>query len=154
MSLFISSCKKSDRETPAHKNTFSAFLNGKEFVPRGIELAISGSSARETRAIYIWGKALNGYELALYLYEYDGFKTSFTFSQGISSGGSYCTQDCGYIYSSVLSGSDSGEVKIISFDKTSQKNGAVVIGTFQFEADGSAGKHSITNGHFSVLVLN
>jgi hypothetical protein len=154
MSLFINSCRKSDPETQLHKNTFSAFVNGKEFVPTGIEVAISGSTLPGTRAVHVFAKDQNNHQLSLYLYEYNGIKTLFSLSLMPGSGGSYCIQDCGYLYSVVLSGSSSGEIKIISFDKTSQKNGDVVTGTFQFEADGNAGKHSITNGHFSVLVPN
>ena len=42
MSLFINACKKPPPEiAPPHKNTFSALVNGKEFVPTSIEVAIS-----------------------------------------------------------------------------------------------------------------
>lgn len=148
----IISCKKS-AGPPSHQNTFSASVNGQEFVSKTIKVAISGSSLPGTKAVHIYATNQSGYEVLLYMYEYDGIKSIFNLGQPGSSLGAFCTKDCDYL-TMISSPSNSGEIKIVSFDKISQSNGEIITGTFQFEADGSAGKFSLTNGHFSVLVPN
>jgi hypothetical protein len=149
IALLAISCKKTVEPAP-HQNTFSAIMNGTSFVSGNTEVDISGSSLPGTRAVHIIAKDVNQRELLLYMYGYDGTKSTFTLGQSGSTGAFFPTI-C-FICSS--SSSTSGEISIASFNKTIQAGGEVITGTFQFEADGTAGKYSITNGKFSVFVPN
>lgn len=148
--ILVISCKKPADPTP-HQNTFSASVDGTAFVPASIEVYISGSSLPGTRAVSVHAKNVSNDMVTFYLNEYDGTKSNFTLGQNGPSSGTFCINSCGLGF---MSGSNSGEVKIVSFDKTTYKNGEVVTGNFHFEVDGDIGKHSIKNGHFSVFVPN
>ena len=147
------SCNKTD-DKPPHVNTFSATLDGTAFVPYKTDVGIDGATPG-TRAITVVGLG-SGVALGLYMYEYNGTKSTFTLGDiqnRTSSSGYFCSRDC-QKFSSIVSGSNGGEIVIDSFDKTSYKDGEVITGTFQFQTDDYNGKYNITNGHFSVFVPN
>ena len=144
--MFTITCKKPSDPAP-HKNTLSAYVNGNSQSYR-VEVSIWGSTFPGTRGVSLMAK-INQEELYLSMHEYDGTKSTFTLDDQSLSHGAYCI-DCGL----GLSGSHSGEIKIVSFDKSTYKDGEVITGTFQFETDWDNVNYSITNGHFSVFVPN
>jgi hypothetical protein len=143
------SCKK-DPVTPPHQNAFSASVNGTAFVPSDIVVAVSGSSLAGARAVGVNATDVNGHKIFLYMYDYDGTKSTFNLVYNTGTEGLFTLQDLGI--GTAFSVSKSGQINIASFDKTNYKPGEVTTGTFQFETDDSVGKYSITNGHFSLLV--
>ena len=148
------SCNKTG-DKPAHVNTFSASVNGTAFVPQSIDASFDKWAANYPfpKSVYVSVDEFNGTRLFLYLYGYDGTKSTFTLEDPLYSRGSFCLGNCSARWSPTYV-SKSGEIKIESFDKTSYKDGEVISGTFQFETDDIYGKYSITNGHFSVFVPN
>jgi hypothetical protein len=151
LSIFIISCKKSH----FHENTFSATVNGTEFMAKTIEVLISGTSVPGAKAVNIYATNTNGSLVFLTIYTYNGTKTTFKFDDIIDgTSGFYCLEGCGNWYA-VTSGISSGELKINSFKKTTdedERKGEVVTGTFHFETDDTGGKFTFTNGKFSLLV--
>ena len=72
------SCNKTD-DKPSHVNTFSASVNGTAFVPRSIEASFDkwATNYPYPKSVYVSVDEFNGTRLFLYLYEYDGTKSTF-----------------------------------------------------------------------------
>ena len=143
--LAVLSCKKNPVVTPPppHKNTFSAQVNGKAFVPLTISAYVDHY---HPDYLFIMAIDANDRELGLTISNYDSVKTSFILNDYPHTHGFFTPQ--GFVYSD----SKSGQFNIDLFDKTTYKPEEVITGTFQFETDDAGGKYSITDGQFSILV--
>ena len=142
------SCKKDhEHVTPPPQDSFSAYVNGIAFVPTSVDVRSGFDPNIGVRSAGIGGIDVNGYQIYFVLYEYDGTKLTFNLDPSSSSFADYGIPNP---YST--STSNSGEIKINSFDKTTYAPGEVITGVFWFETDDSIGKYSITDGRFSVFV--